>query len=121
VEKARSLGLLFWLVYVTTLDPELNVERVWDRVQAGGHDVPSDAVRQRWHRSMDELTWFAARADKLIVVDNSLDTLSVLALRRYNGPLEFTGAMPGHPALHKLAQLQGKPVESATGHTVIAQ
>jgi len=107
VDAARRLGLIFRLVYVTTLDPAINVIRVHQRVQDGGHDVPRERIHQRWHRSMDNLPWFAERADRMLVLDNSSDRVAVLALRRRGGPLELRDA--GHPAGERLRPLAGRP------------
>ena len=104
---ARSADLIFRLVYVTTPGPELNVERVRDRVETGGHDVPRDKILTRWDRSMAELPWFAERADRLLVLDNSETQPIILALRHFGKVIEFTGQMPDHPALSRIAHLQG--------------
>jgi predicted ABC-type ATPase len=108
VSVARNNKLVFRLVYVTTGSSDINVARVQQRVRAGGHDVPEDRIRKRWVRSMANLAWFAARADRLIVCDNSGTTLKVLALRRLDGVLEFNER--GHPATNLLGSLEGQPV-----------
>lgn len=105
---ARQVGLIFRLVYVTTETPDINVERVRQRVIAGGHDVPVDRIHSRWQRSMDNLEWFAARADRLVVADNSGPNLFVLALRHLGGMLELHARE--HPAVLRLQPLSGLPV-----------
>ena len=101
------MGLIFRLVYVTTVSPDLNVERVRQRVLSGGHDVPEDRIRSRWDRSMINLTWFAQRADRALVLDNSGVELEILALRHLGGLLELR--QPQHPAAEFLEMLTGKP------------
>jgi predicted ABC-type ATPase len=108
---ARDVGLIFRLVYVTTETSDINVERVRQRVIAGGHDVPEDRIHARWLRSMDNLEWFAARADRLVVADNSGPSLVVLALRHLGGTLELHGG--AHPASERLQPLSGLPVLDA--------
>lgn len=108
---ARDVGLIFRLVYVTTETSDINVERVRQRVIAGGHDVPEDRIHARWLRSMDNLGWFAARADRLVVADNSGPSLVVLALRHLGGTLELHDR--GHPAIERLRPLSGQPVLGA--------
>jgi predicted ABC-type ATPase len=107
VPIARRGGLIFRLVYVTTESSDINVARVHQRVIAGGHDVPVDRIHIRWQRSMDNLEWFAARADRLVVVDNSGPTLVVLALRHLGGSLEIHEL--SHPATKRLRPLSGLP------------
>lgn len=107
VPAARRGGLIFRLVYVTTDRPDVNVNRVRERVLGGGHDVPEDRIRERWKRSMDNLPWFAARADRLLVLDNSGAKPIVIALRHLGGVLELH--TDGHPASDRVRPLIGTP------------
>ncbi|PZR93463.1 MAG: hypothetical protein DI537_10075 [Stutzerimonas stutzeri] len=71
VRRARRAGFQIGLIFVFTSRADLNVLRVSQRVMAGGHDVPKDKVRARWTSSINNLAWFAGRADQLLVIDNS--------------------------------------------------
>lgn len=71
VKEARRSGFQVGLIFVFTSRSDLNVLRVSQRVRAGGHHVPTDKVRARWIRSIQNLRWFASRADQLLVIDNS--------------------------------------------------
>lgn len=71
VKEARKAGFKIGLIFVFTSRADLNVLRVSQRVSAGGHHVPKDKVRSRWIKSIENLGWFACRADQLLVVDNS--------------------------------------------------
>jgi hypothetical protein len=66
--------------------PELAPKRVSERVLKGGHDVdPATAVR-RYHRSHEQLRWFAPRADFLMIFDNSdnrPEAVPILLARRF--------------------------------------
>lgn len=108
IPACRRASLIFRLVYITTKGPEINVARVEQRVRLGGHDVPEDKIRERWHRSMDNLPWFAARADRLVVADNSGDRLQVVALRHLGGILEILDQ--DHPCSDRLRSLAGTSV-----------
>jgi predicted ABC-type ATPase len=44
MSQARARGYDVHLLFVTTEDPEINVQRVTNRVVLGGHDVPADAL-----------------------------------------------------------------------------
>lgn len=88
------------------------------RVLDGGHDVPEDKIHDRWHRSMGNLPWFAARADRLIVADNSGSEPVALALRHLGGELELIER--NHPATRGLAPLADQLVidgSTAAPHT----
>jgi predicted ABC-type ATPase len=41
------------------------------RAGEGGHDVPPEKIKARWHRSLAQLPWFAAHASAFWVFDNS--------------------------------------------------
>ncbi len=71
VETAQAKGYGFGLIYVSLHPPELSPERVNVRVQKGGHAVDPAKAVERYHRSHQLLTWFAARCDVLFVFDNS--------------------------------------------------
>lgn len=71
VEAAQARGYRFGLIYVSLYPPELSPLRVEVRVAKGGHAVDPVRAIERYHRSHAELTWFAERADLLIVFDNS--------------------------------------------------
>jgi predicted ABC-type ATPase len=47
------------------------VARVALRVKKGGHDVPTDKIVERWHKSHQEFNWFAHQVDEVAVWDNS--------------------------------------------------
>jgi predicted ABC-type ATPase len=71
VEDVHAKGGFFGLIYVALSSPELAEERVRWRARLGGHDVPAERIAARWHRSLAQLPWFAARAHRLLVYDNS--------------------------------------------------
>lgn len=48
----RRLGYLFRLFFVFAPDPEFCIDRVAARVRSGGHDIPSDTVRRRYHAGL---------------------------------------------------------------------
>lgn len=56
---------------------------------------------------MAELPWFAERADRLLIADNSGEVPVAIALRHLNKEIEFTGEVPEHPALTRITHLRG--------------
>ena len=92
VEQARQRGMFVGLIYVALSSPSLAIERVANRVQQAGHDVPSDKIIERWYRSLAQLPWFARHASAFFVVDNSdsnPDLPPILAASGKHGVLEF--------------------------------
>jgi predicted ABC-type ATPase len=48
----RATGYEVYLYYYWLRSPELAITRVAQRVEAGGHFVPDDTIRQRYSRSV---------------------------------------------------------------------
>ena len=71
VGRAQEQAYRVRLIYVFLKSADLNVARVRDRVAAGGHDVPEASIRDRRHRSFDQLSWFFEQADEADIFDNS--------------------------------------------------
>ena len=71
VRAAQRRGFEIRLVYVILNSPELNVDRVKTRVEKGGHGVPAEKIRERWGRSVRQLSWFLEQADWALLLDNS--------------------------------------------------
>lgn len=73
--KLKADGYQVLVFYVALRTPELAVARVQHRVRMGGHDVPEDIVRRRFHRSLRNLfELYLPVADRWRVFDNSAGT-----------------------------------------------
>ena len=73
--QLKADGYRVMLFYVALMSPELAVARVQHRVRMGGHDVPEDIVRRRFHRSLKNLfELYLPIADRWRVFDNSTRT-----------------------------------------------
>jgi predicted ABC-type ATPase len=68
---AHRFGFEIVLVYIGTDNVEINLDRIRQRVLAGGHDVPETDVRRRYQRSLANLPIAVKRADHTILFDNS--------------------------------------------------
>lgn len=97
----RRQGYRTYLYYVATEDPLINIERIKQRVQQGGHSVDPEKVVARYHRSLGKL-WDAIQcSDRAYIWDNSGATLELLAefndgeldLKVSNVPLWFEQAV----------------------------
>lgn len=69
--RAHEFGYHVSCVYVLTANPEVNVKRVEQRVRDGGHDVPPEKVRERYHRSMRLIPQLLSVCDEIYFVDNT--------------------------------------------------
>jgi len=55
MHRAKELGYAVNLIFVGTTDVAINLRRVQQRVEDGGHDVPEEDQRRRYPRSMANL------------------------------------------------------------------
>lgn len=108
VELVHQQGGFVGLIYIALASPELACHRVARRVRFGGHDVPVDKIHSRWHRSLANLAWFAARASAFWVFDNSDENPDVpprLVAAGRRGALEFVEASMYEPLQASLSSL----------------
>jgi predicted ABC-type ATPase len=73
IRSAQQAGYQV-VVHVMLVPEKLAVARVDYRVQAGGHDVPEQKIRERYHRLWPLVTQAIAMADRAVVYDNSQPT-----------------------------------------------
>jgi predicted ABC-type ATPase len=66
VTKERALGYRIELYYVGTGDVEINLERIRQRVAAGGHNVPEVDVRRRYERGLVNTPSINCLSDKKV-------------------------------------------------------
>jgi predicted ABC-type ATPase len=71
VTEAKKQGYMIGLIYVSLHPPELSPERIKLRVIKGGHDVDEAKAIARYHRSHEQLRWFAKQATTFVALDNS--------------------------------------------------
>jgi predicted ABC-type ATPase len=71
VRAARKAGFKIGFVFVYVQSPLLNTSRVQMRALTGGHNVLPDVVKARWPKSIRNFSWFANRADYVLLIDNS--------------------------------------------------
>ena len=71
LEMAKERGYEVQCIYVLTCDENINVARVRARHSAGGHDVPEDKIRKRYHRALSLIPRLSKVCDKLFIFDNS--------------------------------------------------
>ncbi len=91
VTDAKAKGFKFGLIYVSLWPPDLSPDRIKIRVAKGGHDVERTKALERYHRSHKQLTWFAAQADRMVVLDNSTgfnEPAVTLAVKHMRKPIE---------------------------------
>jgi len=91
VSATREAGYLFHLIYLWLPTPEMAVERVAARVQAGGHSIPEPVVRRRYGRSLANFfNLYRPVADSWLMLDNSgTPEPRPIAWRNVGGPIQI--------------------------------
>jgi len=95
MRQAQALGYRTYLYFVSTEDPEINVDRVRIRVEDDGHNVAPDKVRTRYVNSLNLLPEAVACSDRAYIFDNSGDVAVLLAEITDGTQLEYkAGEIP---------------------------
>jgi predicted ABC-type ATPase len=71
LRNARQRGYKNYLYFVCTVSPAINIARVAQRVQLGGHDVPSDKIESRYYSSLALLSDLIPHTYHTYLFDNS--------------------------------------------------
>jgi predicted ABC-type ATPase len=79
IKKLRSDGYAFQLMFLWLQSPELAVQRVRERVNTGGHDVPEQIIRRRHAAGLRNFaTLYQPLANTWAVYDNSGPSSSIM-------------------------------------------
>ena len=78
--NAQEKGYYVTILYFWLNDPQIAIDRVAKRVQAGGHDIPAETVRRRYQMGLNYLFHlYMQTCDKWILADNSNPPFEVIA------------------------------------------
>lgn len=69
IDDARTAGFFVTLLVVAIDDPQRLLERVQQRVQEGGHDVPPERILARYPRTLANLAIAVRRANVAFLYD----------------------------------------------------
>jgi len=81
LKSAKEAYFKVYLYFITTSDPLINLQRVRNRVENGGHDVPDEKIHDRYFKTMNNLYKAFKLADRAYFFDNSKE--------RINGSFDF--------------------------------
>ena len=80
IQQARDSGYTVTLLYFWLNSPELAVKRVKDRVAAGGHNIPEDVIRRRYHMGLRYFFGtYSEVCDRWVLADSSKMPFVVVA------------------------------------------
>ena len=73
LRAARGQNYRTYLYFIATADPQINLNRVENRVRSGGHPVPREKIIERYYRSLELLGHAIRLTDRAYIFDNSRD------------------------------------------------
>jgi len=76
LEDAKKAHFKIYLYFITTSDPLINLQRVKNRVENGGHDVPDDKIHDRYYKTMNNLYEAFKLTDRAYFFDNSKEKIN---------------------------------------------
>lgn len=71
IEKAKEIGYQIEIYFVGLASAELAIERVKQRVKAGGHGIPEADILRRYEGSMENLIRILPMCDRVELYDNT--------------------------------------------------
>ena len=77
--EATKNGYLCYLYFVCTDDTEINISRVSNRVEKGGHNVDSGKIKERYYRTLGNLYDAIQLCYRSFLFDNSGEKLTLIA------------------------------------------
>jgi len=81
--KDRGYQIHLFYLWIHSIDVAL--ERIAGRVKMGGHNVPEDVVRRRYHKGMSNFSrLYQPLTDSWAIYDNSTDTPHLIAYKEHD-------------------------------------
>lgn len=88
IKQVVSLGYNAYLYFVCIDSPEVNVSRVNNRVEKGGHEVAEDKIINRYYRTLENLHLALPHCYRAYLFDNS-GKEQLLIAEVYKGSMEL--------------------------------
>lgn len=71
MQEAKTQGYSIKVHFIGLEDVNLHIDRVKDRVDNGGHNIPEPTIERRYPRVMENIPKLFPVADQLKIIDNS--------------------------------------------------
>lgn len=86
INTAKEAGYSIILLYFWLSSPELAIQRVRNRVKAGGHNIPENVIRRRYIMGLQYFfETYIPLSDRWVLADNSTSPFKVVAEGSNNG------------------------------------
>ena len=79
IADAKRSGYTTYLYFICIDDPEINISRIENRVDKGGHTVADEKVVTRYPKTLENLYPAISLCDKSYLFDNSGEELTLIA------------------------------------------
>ena len=80
ITELREMGYVFHLVFLWLPNEEFAINRVAERVRMGGHNVPEDAIRRRYHAGLRNFfNLYRPLVDSWVFYNNSVEKPTLIA------------------------------------------
>lgn len=79
IRQAKELGYKTYLYFVCLQDADINVSRVLNRVEKGGHNVDEERVKRRYFQTLNNLLPALLLVDRAYIFDNSTNKMELIA------------------------------------------
>ena len=100
--RASETGYRTYLYFIATESPLLNIHRVANRTELGGHSVPEEKIVERYHRCLQLAAEALRHSHRAFLFDNSGLNPLWLAEKTPEGGFEFKVPIPSLPVwFHK--------------------
>jgi len=90
MKKANALGYKCYLYFAAVSSPDISVDRVRQRTQQGGHDVPKNKIRKRYLLTLENLSAAMRLSYRSYLFDNS-QKMKLVAEMKPSKRLELIG------------------------------
>lgn len=104
LKEAQLKGYNVVLAFFWLPSFAMAIERVKQRVIEGGHSIPSEVIKRRYQRGLENLfRLFMAVCDQWLLIDNSDLTPELIANGEKNGSIEVVNKQIWQQIIHKVS------------------
>lgn len=105
LKEAQSKGYHVVLAFFWLPSFEMAIERVKQRVIEGGHSIPSEVIKRRYQRGLENLfRLFMAACDQWLLIDNSDLTPELIANGEKKGSVEVVNKQIWQQIIHQISR-----------------
>lgn len=110
ISEAKSMGYKCYLYFICTDDPSINVLRVKNRTEMGGHDVPNSLIESRYFRSLELLKDAFVLAERAFIIDSSNRNRNLVVEKNNRQLILKQDTVPGWVDEYLLSKLDLKSI-----------